>query len=374
MQWPGLPGVTIDVAALLESLSPSSLTSALKAAGASAGETETVTLKAPGLVVSVPDVLRALDKQTLLAAVQHAVKSWPSSIGQATLELAQNRPLATTSVSSLKLPQIGQSSPKKPPRLPNSEHGLSKSTGSLPARPPEGELLLQAIRDKNLPKVQELLASRVDVETCDSNGVRPISLAMGQGVPSGILKCLLDSKANTKVQDHQNRALIHLWSWNLPRSKTSAKEEQKKLALLAAHKVDLNATLPVTGDTAMHILARVFNTLRKRAEDETSSGPCPPQINSIEAERFSKNTELRLQLLANAGASVSIHNATGQVPLELVDTQFWPLVPVLGGSTAAAAAAGGKSASYPIPEPSRHARSMVSVSSEGAYSDSTALT
>jgi len=55
MQWPGLPGVTIDVAALLESLTPSVLTSALKAAGS--GDNVAVTLQAPGLVLVLPDVL-----------------------------------------------------------------------------------------------------------------------------------------------------------------------------------------------------------------------------------------------------------------------------------------------------------------------------
>jgi len=359
MQWPGLPGVTIDVAALLESLTPSVLTSALKAAGS--GDNVAVTLQAPGLVLVLPDVLRALDQQTLLAAVRHAVESWPSSTASVALELAQKMSTSLAKASSLKLPQIG-SSLGKPPRLPP---GLSKSVGSLPTVP-EGEWLLQAVQDKNLAKVQELLALRVDVETCDSRGIRPISLAMAQGVPSGILKSLLDSKANTMVRDNQNRALVHLWSWNLPRSKTSSREEQKKLALLAAHRVDLNSFLPVTGDTAMHVLARVFNSLHKRAQDESSSGPCPPSINSMEAERFAKTTEVRLQLLANAGASVSRQNSAGQVPLELVDTQFWKLLPVLGGSDAAAEAAGGKSASLAAPAPSHNTPSMVSMSSSGS--------
>jgi len=116
----------------------------------------------------------------------------------------------------------------------------------------------------------------------------------------------------------------------------------------------------------MHVLARVFNSLHKRAQDESSSGPCPPSINSMEAERFAKTTEVRLQLLANAGASVSRQNSAGQVPLELVDTQFWKLLPVLGGSDAAAEAAGGKSASLAAPAPSHNTPSMVSMSSSGS--------
>ncbi|CAE8639439.1 unnamed protein product, partial [Polarella glacialis] len=148
------------------------------------------------------------------------------------------------------------------------------------------------------------------------------------------LALLLDGKADVHCQDGQGRYLVHLWSWNLPKSRTSAKEELKKLSLLARHRADMNSQLPATGDTALHVLARIFNALSRRTGDEDR------RIDSKDCEKFLNNTSIRIQMLADAGASVSIRNSVGQVPLELVEARFWPSLKALGGSAAAAAAAG----------------------------------
>eukprot|EP00931_Biecheleriopsis_adriatica_P085895 TRINITY_DN60669_c0_g1_i1.p1 TRINITY_DN60669_c0_g1~~TRINITY_DN60669_c0_g1_i1.p1 ORF type:complete len:357 (-),score=70.88 TRINITY_DN60669_c0_g1_i1:42-1112(-) len=335
----GLPGVTVDVTVLLSSLTPDVLTSALKAAASSQGDA--VTLRSQGVELDVPQLLKSLDEQSLLAAVRSTVKAWPAAQAQPLLALAR----AQLEGGGVKLPRISDSAGGKPPS------GLTKAStwGHLPSVRVGG--LVDAIHEKNVLKVRELLASRADVEQADSKGVKPIILAMSQNSPSGILQGLLEAKADIAARDAQGRTLAHLWSWNLPKSKAALREEQQKLKLLASHNVDLNAHLPVTGDTPVHILARVFNTLAQRARDSCSGGACPPQIDSIEAEKFLNNTELRIQHLAAAGASVSSRNSAGQVPLELVETAFWQSLPVLGGSSAAVAAAGSaKTASFPIPE------------------------
>lgn len=184
-----------------------------------------------------------------------------------------------------------------------------------------GERLLHAVRNKDAPGVQALLVARADLEYQGRDVCRPTALAMQQGVPHGVLKLLLEARADVQAVDGQGRSLGHLWSWSLPKSKAGVREAQKKLSLLTRHQADLNAQLPKTGDTPLHILARVFNTLSIRA-----SGDAAPALgddcSAEDAEKYAKSTLLRIQLLATS-AEVAKVNAAGVKPLDLIEQRFW---------------------------------------------------
>jgi len=102
------------------------------------------------------------------------------------------------------------------------------------------------------------------------------------------------------------------------------REAQKKLMLLVKSRADLDAKLPVTGDTPLHILARVFNTLSVRASGSKPAvdGLCGPR----EAEQFASCTQSRMQLLISFGASTISENCEAKTPLSLVSPKFQHLL------------------------------------------------
>jgi hypothetical protein len=265
--------------------------------------------------------------------------------------------ISTGSSVAVKLPQIGDrrsvdlaiAASRKPPRLPEAQSGglaISHSTPSLPSVLRQGEIaavagdrdarnlgerLRRAIRSKDLPTTQALIAAQADIELQDRDGSNATSLAMLQGIPHSILRTLLDARANVHAVDAQGRSLPHSWAWTLPKTKNGVREAHKKLLLLAKSKADLNAQLPVTGDTPLHILAKVFNTLSARAFDGR-----PPDGDSHDGFGGTKDTELfanctksRIQLIIGSGASTSVLNGEGKTPLSLISPRFHHMLPTL---------------------------------------------
>lgn len=186
-----------------------------------------------------------------------------------------------------------------------------------------GERLLRAVKAKDLPSVQSLIVAGANLEHAAPDGSRPSAFAMLQGTPAGVLRTLLHAHADVHALDGQGRSLVHLWGWSLPKSRPGMKEAQKKLSMLVSAKADLDAQLPVTGDTTLHILAKVFNTLSVRASGGSLPG-CEELAlgDAREAEKFAKATQFRLDLLANSGACTSAKNSAGRRPLDLVERRF----------------------------------------------------
>jgi len=394
-----VPGITIDVPALLRGLGTSGLIYAAKlvldsrsgAAEASRGTAALpICIKSRGLTVDVVELLYSLEQEELLAAVQAAVEPYPalqkwrvvqelgdlvptpatgirsSSVGSTAIGSSSVGSTATK-LPATKLPVIGHdgdrhcvepapNSGRKPPRLPGTTSGGrgaigTQSTPSLPTIPRQGETastaterdarllserLRRAIRSKDLPSTQALLAARADMEQRDRDGSNATSLAMLQGTPHNILKVLLEARAQVHEIDSQGRSLGHLWAWSLPKTKSGVREAQKKLTLLVKSKANLNTKLPVTGDSPLHILARVFNTLSKRAAD----GQAPPGDeetgNQKDTEAFASCTLSRMQLISASGASISALNGEGKRPINLISPRFHHLLmPLTQGATGA---------------------------------------
>lgn len=352
MECPELPGFRVDVAAMLRGLGSEDLVLAVKAA-------VRPRLKAPargggpcvrgrGVVVDVPELLRSLPRRELLVAVRAAVEPWPAvkqQLVQELMEIAgasdsgspQDR--AASPESGVRLPQLVGSGSSRPPRLP-SKSGFSRSAPLLPALGGRGqtaaerdavllgERLARSVRGKDLPAVQALIVARANIEHEDREGNRPAALAMLQGTPHGILKSLLEARADVHTTDGQGRSLAHLWGWSLPKSRPGVREAQKKLGILVRFKADLNTRLPTTGDTTLHVLARVFNTLSVRAAGDVVPGCEDLALGDCrEAEKYAKGTQFRFQLLATSGGDVSVANGAGKLPLDLVERRFRSALP-----------------------------------------------
>jgi hypothetical protein len=98
------------------------------------------------------------------------------------------------------------------------------------------------------------------------------------------------------------------------------REAQKKLALLVRSRADLNAKMPVSGDSPLHILARVYNTLSSRACEGTDTGDGIG--GQKDALQFASCTQSRIQMLVGAGASTTAFNAEGKKPISLISGRF----------------------------------------------------
>lgn len=407
VSFPEIPGVLVDVVALLRGLEAESLVSAVKAAVASgspksSGEAA-VSLHSCGLTLDVPDLLRSLGRQEMLGVVRSVVEPWAAvrnKLVQELQDLVGAPPGAgaeAAGAGGLRLPQIGSSpnvggsggtgaggggGARRPPKIPGTSSGRSKggfgrrsaslthlsvsssssSASALPAvhedraEVPEGDGgLMKAIRDKDVSAVKLLLARRADVNGCP--GGSPLAAAIMQGTPSGVLSALLEARADVHERDDQGRSPAHLWAWNLPKSRAGLNEAQKKLTILAKGRVDLNAQLPASGDAPLHILAKVYSSLSSRvargsAAAGAAAGGGPEKGEeedggAAEAERFLKGARIRIDILVNSGADVNLCNARGQRPVDLVERRFRAGLPSLGGSLGRNA--GGEGAEAPVP-------------------------
>lgn len=380
-----VPGISIDVPVLLRGLgSPGLICAARIALEARSGTPEAsrsvtlpICIKSRGLTVDVVELLHSMAPKELLSAVQAAVRPYPSlqkwkvvqDLGEMDGSEMPSAPGAeggytgtsassSPSTSPSKLPSIGSDdrrsadplspSSSKLPRLPagpGSTKGFnsSHSTPSLPSLARQGETsvaaaerdarqlserLRRVIRNKDIPATQALLVARADMEQRDRDGSNAASLAMLQGTPHSILRVLLEAHANVHAIDGQGRSLAHLWAWTLPKTKLGVREAQKKLLLLVKSKANLNSQLPVTGDTPLHILARVFNTLSARASDGQSPGAVAGDEigGQKETEQFASCTQSRIQLMIGSGASTSARNGEGKKPLALISPRFQNLL------------------------------------------------
>jgi len=263
----------------------------------------------------------------------------------------------------VELPRLSHaSSASKPPRLPGTKQGGSaasmssshssktgkvgrgnRATGrcitpemaaatreAVPLKSAEtstgllSDSLRQSVLSKDHQEVKRLLAASAQAELTDKDGSCALTLAMKQGIPADIVRTLLESRGSVHVRDGRERALVHLWSWNLPKSTAGMREAQDKLELLVHFKADLDAELHPNSDTALHVLAKVFNALSGTATNVSDSANPTAVLDAKQAAKFAKATQTRIQLLVKNGASMSICNTSGQTPLDLIEHQFQP--------------------------------------------------
>jgi len=379
MEFADLPGITIDVPILLQALGKATALNVVRSLVAEthvepSGDTpRLVFTKARGISIDVVELLQSLENDDLISAVQKGFDVWKdvkSQVLQDVYNFVEFRPCSTStttdgsvltnesifciSVTSPrdqgKLPSISLhrdrhitdpsllSLSRKPPRPGKAGIAGSRSTPCLPQLPKSGdpsetcadrdarqlgERLLQAVQTKDVSSVQSLLVARANIEQKNKDGSNATTLAMMQGTPYNILRALLEGRANINAIDGQNRSLAHLWAWTLPKTKNGVREAQKKLSLLVNFRADLNSRLPVTGDSPLHILARVYNTLSMRAVD-ARDGHARREVDDVlaDTERFKKCTQSRILLMTGSGASTSVRNGEGKKPFSLIDPKF----------------------------------------------------
>lgn len=323
-------------------------------AGAAAGTTGSTLLprigQVSGTLASSMSLPALPGRPPRLPSAAPAASPGPLGRGAARRRTGSNKSSSVTA-----LPSIPEAEPAAAPPAPLAE-AAPTAPSSAPmafgssASAPEPGALHAAVRAGAVEVVQALLASRADVDerSAPSGGKdrgTPAALAMLQGIPPGVLRVLLEGRADVEALDSEGRSLAHLWSWNLLKSKSAVNEEGQKLALLAQHGADLNARLSKTGETPLHIIMRVFNGLSRAAEggSEREAGR---SVAPHDAVRFVKTTRCRIQLLVNAGADPLAHDSSGKTPLDLVDDAFRPSISVLQRSgDGARAPVGNKSGS-----------------------------
>lgn len=377
---PILIGLTLDVPALLQELSPNDLVSAVKGAIAVRSQQASAVYCRSGVKhINVTDLLRGLERRELLVAVRAAVEHQPAVKHELVRELQHL--IGSESANASRLPQIqtgisncpsvsstslGSSrssssfltgSSRKPPKMPGKgqtpaisanlrrRHSSLSKLPRLPEHSPTehqaeeledplllGQRLRQAIRDKDGSQVQSLILARADLNSSDGDGATASALAVVQGTPPFMLRSVLEAKGDVHVRDGQGRSLVHIWSWSLQKSRTGLQEAQTKITILVNAGADLNARLPASGDTPLHVLATVFNRMSCRADDaavcESHSEILGGQKN---AEKFVRGVSFRIQMLVNARADVSVRDSKGKVPLEVIEKRYQSALPEFGG-------------------------------------------
>lgn len=310
------PGVSIEVASLLKGLGRRELVNAVRGV-VEERSTRKVMVEVPGLRVDVAAVLRSLERKELLDAVRTAVEPWPDTKQKLLQELHEFLMSRGHTSNYVRLPQIetGHLASTVPEDLSSVS---MKSVDGSGVNVVLSERLLRAVRHKDVASVRSLIAAKADVDRSSSVcGTQPSALAMLQKSPPLILKVLLDAKANVERRDNQGRTLAHLWSWALPKSNAGVREAQEKLALLLNYGADINARMQDNGDTPLHVVCQVFQSLRDKVET------CN-EVEIRDAQRFAQGARFRVGLLLAAGANRNATNNGGRKPLENVDPIYRP--------------------------------------------------
>jgi hypothetical protein len=302
------PGVSIEVSALLKGLGRRELVNAVRGV-VEANTNRKVMVEVPGLRVDVAAVLRNLERRDLLAVVRTAVEPWPDTKEKLLQELHEfllSRGVTSSYVHLPKIASTGQLAQTAPEDMNRLE-----STGG--ANVVLSERLLRAVRNKDVVSVRSLITAKADVDRMSSvDHSTPLGLAMLQRTPPVILKVLIDAKADVERRDPNGRTPAHLWSWALPKSNAGMREAQEKLALLLNAGAEINARITDTGDTPLHVLCQVFQSLREKVDTCTEE-------EQRDAQRFARGARFRVGLLLAAGANRDAANFSGRKPLENVD-------------------------------------------------------
>jgi len=304
------PGVSIEVTALLKGLGRRELVNAVRGV-VEANSSKKVMVEVPGLRVDVAAVLRNLERPDLLSVVRTAVEPWPDTKQKLLQELHDFLLSRGHTSSFVRLPEISNGQLSR--TAPEDMNRLDNSGGVNVVL---SEKLVKAVRSKDIAGVRSLIAAKADVDRMSSvDRAHPSALAMLQRTPPVILKVLLDAKADVERRDNQGRTLAHLWSWALPKSNGGMREAQEKLALLLNFGADINARMKSSGETPLHVLCQVFQSLRDKVDTCT-------EAEQRDAQRFAQGARFRVGLLLAAGASPDAANKIGSKPFDIVDPRY----------------------------------------------------
>lgn len=167
----------------------------------------------------------------------------------------------------------------------------------------------QAVHRGDVSEVTSLLQSGPRLTHQDSDGATPVIVALMRGRPPAILASLLASRASVHDRTGTDLALPHIWSTQVLLSQDDKDDARAKLDLLVASHADLNARIGLSGDTALHLVARDFESHRERAKT-----PC----GGLFAHRGVIGGRFKMRLLVSAGADLGRWNCDRKTPLDLV--------------------------------------------------------
>jgi len=191
----------------------------------------------------------------------------------------------------------------------------------LPRAQPDSiaEKLAEAIYVCDEAEVRRLLANGADPNRPPTQGrhadVKPLALAVRGARGTEVVRVLLEAGATVcpSAEEPGMHSVLQAWASAFIDPMEHKAEIRAKLRLLLEHRVDINARVPHTGDTALHWVAADFQ--RRRAEG------AGPSINRWTTKRIAC-AQLKFALLLQARADPNFRQRRNQTPLELVSSKF----------------------------------------------------
>eukprot|EP00746_Dinoflagellata_sp_MGD_P116722 gnl/MRDRNA2_/MRDRNA2_52535_c0_seq1.p1 gnl/MRDRNA2_/MRDRNA2_52535_c0~~gnl/MRDRNA2_/MRDRNA2_52535_c0_seq1.p1 ORF type:complete len:265 (+),score=53.72 gnl/MRDRNA2_/MRDRNA2_52535_c0_seq1:95-889(+) len=184
--------------------------------------------------------------------------------------------------------------------------------------PSPSELLAAAIADDDVTEVSRLLTSG----TCDvleaprkgrHRGLLPVAIAAKGSRSLDMLQLLLQEVSARSSPAIGIGEAVHGWALSFVDGLDHHEVLRKKLRLLVQFGGDVNMRLDHNGETALHVVARMFDRHRT-----LSTGP---ERNLWTQKRF-ESARLKFGLLLHARADPSIRNRNHETPLDLIEPKF----------------------------------------------------
>uniref|UniRef100_A0A7S1F430 Ankyrin repeat protein n=1 Tax=Noctiluca scintillans TaxID=2966 RepID=A0A7S1F430_NOCSC len=199
------------------------------------------------------------------------------------------------------------------------------------------EAFAEAIENGEVDEVKLLLEAGVLPRGRASKGrhqgVPPLAIAARGAKPADILHLLLEVTADTEAtgdvvsihdvtcemevtrrlgRDEEIFAALMAWTDTFVDVDVHRAQVITKLNLLLAHGVDVNARVEHSGDTALHVVARIFQRNRSQLTG--------PSANNWTQRRFNC-AKFKWELLQRAGAE-PLRNRRHELPIDLVSSDL----------------------------------------------------
>lgn len=197
----------------------------------------------------------------------------------------------------------------------NDEVQVTVGDSEPAPQPSPSELLALAVSDDNIAEVSRLLKSG----TCDvvkaptkgrHRGLLPLAIAAKGSRSLEMLHLLLKEASARSVLAVGISEALHGWALSFVDGKDHIEVLRQKLKLLVEFGADVNMRLDHNGETALHVVARMFD--RHRTLSTGSERNLWTQL------RF-ESARLKFGLLLHARADPSTRNRNHETPLDLVE-------------------------------------------------------